>query len=201
MIGYFRKFFALIALGLAFSASAQVPDSKLFAKPGDILTADIPYSSPNGRYHVIFQSSDGNLVVYKGNVFTSANAIWTSKSSGKGGKFAVFQADGNFVIYKNLSDPASAIWNSGTQGTPRPNANVWAGINDIGQFIVYGYGGSYVTPQDITAGTGGCTVPREYAVCVFPGTAAQFNSVVYACSIADATNIAIATGASYGACR
>lgn len=203
MIKFLRATFAVIVATMTM-LSSQANAQSFFTtvlNANEFLVQDKAYSSPNGRYSLIFQSTDGNLVVYKGTTFTSPNALWTAKISGKGGKFAVLQPDGNFVVYKNLNDPASAVWNSGTSGVPYPNSGVYARIGNDGSFEVRGWSGTFATPKDPTAGSGSCTAPQQYAVCVFPGSAAQFNSTVFACSIAEAMNTAIATGATYGACR
>lgn len=201
---FLRKALTLLTTAMVFLAPAvyaQGTQSTTIARGGEFLTQDKPYVSPNGKYTLIFQSSDGNLVVYKGSVYTWEHALWNAGISGKGGKFAVLQGDGNFVVYKNLSDPSSAVWSSGTQGVPRPNYSVHASLTDKGVFGVYGWGGIYQSPADPLAGSGNCPVAQPYPICVFPGKVAQFNSVVYACSVAEATSIAIATGAVYGQCR
>ncbi len=49
--------------------------------------------SPDARFRLVMQSSDGNLVLYQGDT-----PLWASGAKGAGAR-AVMQSDGNFVIY------------------------------------------------------------------------------------------------------
>lgn len=70
-------------------------------------------------------TSDGNLVVEK-----SGKEVWSSHSGGKGGKYLVFQNDGNLVIY---GDSWSAIWSTSTGGI----GAVHAVMQNDGNFVLY----------------------------------------------------------------
>jgi len=64
---------------------------RLFA--GQVLRGDQLVWSANRTYHLVFQASDGNLVVYQGNT-----VLWTASTGGTGADHAVMQGDGNFVV-------------------------------------------------------------------------------------------------------
>lgn len=166
---------------------------------GKILDQDTPYTS--GNYTLVFQSSDGNLVVYRGAGRTAADAVWNAGIGGKGGKYAIMQGDGNFVIYKSLNDPNSYVWNTQTGGAPKPGITPYFGLSSDGRFGVKGYNGNFDSPKDPQFPSGGCTTATKYPVCIFPGTASAWTSFVLACSPAEAMNVALEMGASYGACR
>ena len=95
-------------------------------------------TSSDGRFQLILQGSDGNLVIYKqgvaiwaiggrdddflvnqgdGNVViyrTHGGAVWSTGTGGQGGSTLVMQSDGNLVLYRG-SD-GRPIWSSGTAG-------------------------------------------------------------------------------------
>lgn len=73
------------------------PNTKI--KPGEFIV------SPSGRYVTTMQT-DGNMVTYMGK-----RAVWSSKTYGNYGSHAVFQSDGNLVIYR---PNGTAIWASNT---------------------------------------------------------------------------------------
>lgn len=171
----------------------------VIGQPGKILDMDTPYTS--GNYTLVFQSTDGNLVVYRGAGRTAADAVWSAGTSGKGGRYAILQSDGNFVIYKNLSDHNSYVWNTQTGGVPRAGFTPYFGLSTEGRFGVRGYGGDFDSPKDPQYVGGGCTTATQYPVCIFPGTTTQWNSFVLACSPAEAMNVALQMGAAYGRCR
>jgi hypothetical protein len=59
--------------------------------------------SPDGRYNLQMQCSDGNLVVYG-----PTGPVWDSATYPNPGAFLVMQNDGNLVIYRSNGTP---IWN------------------------------------------------------------------------------------------
>lgn len=65
----------------------------------------------NLRYKLSMQD-DGNLVIYQ-YANNKLTPIWASGTNGKGGDKAIFQADGNFVLYDFDKRP---IWASNTEG-------------------------------------------------------------------------------------
>jgi hypothetical protein len=95
-------------------------------------------TSSDGRFQLILQASDGNMVIYKqgvaiwaiggrdddflvnqgdGNVViyrTHGGAVWSTGTGGQGGSTLVMQSDGNLVLYRG-SD-GRPIWSSGTAG-------------------------------------------------------------------------------------
>lgn len=74
---------------------------------GQKLTTNQYIASQNVR-HVLVMQSDGNLVQY-GNGFKS---IWSSRTGGNPGAYAVLQADGNLVVYSKNNKP---LWASGVR--------------------------------------------------------------------------------------
>jgi hypothetical protein len=71
--------------------------------PGQQLT------STDGRYKLVLQP-DSNLVLY---VVATNQALWASNTWNKASARAIFQGDGNFVIYNTSGAPT---WASGTNG-------------------------------------------------------------------------------------
>ena len=63
--------------------------------------------STNGAYTLVMQS-DGNLVAYR----NGAGAVWSSRTAGNAGAYAVNQTDGNVVVY----GPTKALWSTRTHG-------------------------------------------------------------------------------------
>jgi hypothetical protein len=95
-------------------------------------------TSSDGRFTLILQASDGNMVIYQqgraiwaigarnddflvnqgdGNVVlyrTHAGPVWSTGTAGHGRSTLVMQSDGNLVLYRG-SD-GRPIWSSGTGG-------------------------------------------------------------------------------------
>lgn len=69
-------------------------------------------ASQNLQFFATIQS-DGNFVIYKSEVFHYKNAIWSSRTNGKGTPpyYLIMQDDGNLVIYDKEE---KAIWSSKT---------------------------------------------------------------------------------------
>jgi hypothetical protein len=64
----------------------------------------------------LLMQSDGNLVLYRG-----ATALWSSRTAGNPGAFAVMQADGNLVVYSSPATGRRALFDSGSaQGAVVP---------------------------------------------------------------------------------
>ncbi|GAA3033522.1 LysM peptidoglycan-binding domain-containing protein [Gordonia defluvii] len=74
---------------------------------GDRLGTGQSLTSANGAYTLTLQD-DGNLVLTDG-----GNAVWSTKTNGKGVVRASVQDDGNFVLY-NGSD--EGVWSTKTSG-------------------------------------------------------------------------------------
>ena len=86
--------------------------------------------SADGRYRLIMQAGDGNLVLYG-----PAGAEWASGSSGTP-SYTVLQGDGNLVVY----GPSGATWNSGTVGS----AAVRLVLQNDGNAVLYAQDGRAV---------------------------------------------------------
>lgn len=111
-----------------------VMGSTLIAAAGQTLPPNAYYYSPNRRYFLVFQS-DGNLVIYRaGSPDVAINSTGTN-----GATLAAFQTDGNFVIYKGNT----AVWNSGTQGTPNGWNVAQLRIWDDGRLTIEGASGMF----------------------------------------------------------
>lgn len=63
--------------------------------------------SSDGRYTLVLQGSDGNLVAYN----AAGKAIWATNKPG--GDYVVLQGDSNWVVYTNAG---KALWASNTVG-------------------------------------------------------------------------------------
>ncbi|MDM5176196.1 hypothetical protein PO883_03200 [Massilia sp. DJPM01] len=188
---------SLMALQLLFVGAAHA-SFRVVLNVNESMVPDRPYFSPNGRYFVVFQSTDGNLVVYRGSEPLPSNAIWFSGA--RQGTQAVLQNDANFVIYRGETIPQNAVWASNTDMIPNGMAPPFVSLSDDGSLTVAVWGAQvkFQTPPDATGPN--CTV-RQYPICVFPGTFNQFNSFVLACTIAEAQRQAAATGAVFGTCH
>lgn len=105
---------------------------------GQGLVAGEALASCDGRFKLVMQG-DGNLVHYRG-----SQALWASNTNNTAGYSAIFQADGNLVVY---SEQAKALWSSLTYG----NDDAVLYVQDDGNLVIY--------DQDMNAiwhtGTGG----------------------------------------------
>lgn len=162
------------------------------------MVPDKHYFSPNGAYFAVFQGFDGNLVIYKGPDRTAAGVIWAAGA--KYGTQAIFQYDTNFVIYKGATVPSNAVWASGTDtGT---NSGGRLALSDEGRLIVYNGSGTAKWSVGVNPPT---TTPppcmkTTWSACVGYGTT-KYNSVVWACTWADAQWEAQLAGGYLGVCR
>jgi hypothetical protein len=82
--------------------------------PGEGMVAGETYGSCNGRYKLSLQG-DGNLVLRDDQ--EGSRAIWATNTSGTDGYVAVFQTDGNLVLYGRYSNPLWAAHTNGQGGT------------------------------------------------------------------------------------
>ena len=153
-----------------------------------------PYYSPNGQYFVVFQPSDGNLVVYRGEGIPQ-NAVWNSGA--RYGTVAVLQGDANFVIYKGDGIPQNAVWNSQTGRQPDGPQSPQVRISDSGVLSVVGFTGAVLWSSQPVYSS--CT-PVPFPACMYPGTSFQYNSYVMACSYQEAQSSAMMLGGRYGQC-
>src|SRR6476659_7433371 len=90
-VGFFAGLMGLttLLLGLgqpAFADSANLPVNQP-------LTANKSITSPDGQYRLIMQQ-DGNLVEY-----TQGRYLWSTRTDGHPGAWAIAQGDGNVVVY------------------------------------------------------------------------------------------------------
>jgi hypothetical protein len=95
--------------------------------------------SCDGRFTLIEQATDGNLVVY----FNGA-ALWNASTSGYPGAFTAMQTDGNFGVYSSAS---VARWNANTAGNPC----AYLAMQTDGNLVVYSSSGVALW----SSGTGG----------------------------------------------
>ncbi len=119
------------------------------SKDAKISTGDYLRSS-DWRYFLVMQS-DGNLVLYTAG---RTQALWSSDTAGKGGKYVLMQADGNLVMYGDNG----AIWASDTDGKGKGIPSL--ALQSDGNMVLYdtvtyaiwasdtdGKGGKYVLMQ------------------------------------------------------
>lgn len=109
--------FGLLFLSFSFSFAQNI-------YKGQTMTQNRKYFSPRANYYLIFQR-DGNLVMYN---TRSREAVWDSRTTDSGDR-AVFQDDGNFVIYDRSNTP---IFSMNTQGKGQDLK-----IQDDGNFVLY----------------------------------------------------------------
>ncbi len=80
------------------------------------------------RNHELLMQDDGNLVLYN---TTNGTAVWNSRTYGNAGAYAVFQTDGNFVVY---SANGTALWYSATYGE---SGGQYLAVQDDGNLVIY----------------------------------------------------------------
>ncbi len=123
------------------ASGAVQPDNILSA--GETLRSGDEIHSPNGRYRLVMQADDSNLVLYDGNT-----PLWATYKVGAGGARLVVQHDSNVVVYRGNE----VLWHTVTHGQQGPVSLV---LQDDGNLVLYGpYGDIWST------GTGG--QPRGY---------------------------------------
>src|ERR1044071_9620691 len=71
--------------------------------------------------------SDGNFVIYD---WAHGTGTWGPGTQGHPGAYAIFQTDGNLVVY---SASGVALWSSGTSGTYAERLD----LNDDGRIIIW----------------------------------------------------------------
>jgi len=188
----------LIAL---ISGGATAQNTTFFLYAGSVVRPDTPTCSPNKKYCFVFQSGDGNMVVYR--VGTPNVAIWNAGSFGA--IFAVLQPDGNFVAYRaHGGNPADAVFST-SAGKPTGTRAPTGQISDNGVFsITHTTGWEWKTPADPQyvpePAIPSCPTARQFAICTFPGTRNQFNGWILACNPTEAQYLAQMTGSTYGRC-
>jgi hypothetical protein len=93
--------------------------------------------SSSHQYQLIFQS-DGNLVEY--DLWNNRNVVWSSGTYNVGAVKAVFQKDGNFVIYQQNNCP---LWATGTNNYHGDSGSKLV-VDSGSQIIIYGTGGEFL---------------------------------------------------------
>ena len=97
--------------------------------PGSYLYPNQSVSSADGRFVLVYQGSDGNLVLY--NTQSSPwTPLWSTGASGTPAGFVAMQTDGNLVVYDGTG---TAQWWSGTDGNP----NAFVVVQSDGNLVVY----------------------------------------------------------------
>lgn len=174
-----KKQFMRAALAIMAITANIASGASLMA--GQYLTPGQQLDSDDGRFMLVLQGGDGNLVVYRK---ADMVPLWATYKFG--GSFAVVQWDRNFVVYQtNPAGGQNAIWDSKT-----PAANV----TDPGTKLTMGNDG-YLRLTDgsnrqlwTTAPppppVGPCPGGLQYelrTVCYLPGTTSQFQTVRLEC--------------------
>jgi hypothetical protein len=95
--------------------------------PGTSLCCDQLLWSPNGVYHAVMQATDGNFVVYQGNV-----SLWASNTGNTGAEHVIMQGDGNLVVYAGTTPKCS------TATANHPGA--YLSMQDDGNLVIYSNG-------------------------------------------------------------
>lgn len=83
------------------------PNRRSVLRGGEVLTPGQKLLSPNGRYHLIYQT-DGNLVFYQ-----SSQILWQTQTAGRPAGVASMQTDGHLCLYS----PGNVFyWGTGVYG-------------------------------------------------------------------------------------
>lgn len=175
-------------------AASTLPGNTPLA-PGQSLQSD------NGKYILIMQQTDGNLVVYRK---ADMKVLWASGKLGGPNAWAVAQRDHNFVVYAGpLPANGAVVWQSGTvQPVDDPSTVLYIGLN--GQVGISGNGGPFWTSPGDPDVCGDGNPKTSYPACLRPGTKDQQNAFITACTYADAQRQAaqmINAGAVLGYCH
>ncbi|UXY22962.1 hypothetical protein N8I84_32875 [Streptomyces cynarae] len=95
-----------------------------------------------GQYTFLVMQRDGNLVMYRKR---DGAAIWSTKTWGHSGAYAMMQSDGNLVVYPKgkSASTGGALWSTKTWG----HSGAYAVMQDDGNLVVY--------PKGKSASTGG----------------------------------------------
>jgi hypothetical protein len=100
------------------STNAPAPTAPQFPpefKPGELTIR--PNTSVQLQGAFVKMQSDGNLMMYAGSPDAQGALLWTTRTAGNcpsGPCFAVFQGDGNLVLY--TQDRSTPYWNADTAG-------------------------------------------------------------------------------------
>jgi hypothetical protein len=190
------KSFAMLGI-IALSSVAQAANT---LPTGVILSKGQSLMSNNGIYMLIMQPTDGNLVLYY--VAPGGATTPLGWSSGTGGHYAVQQDDGNFCVYR-----ANNTWQWTSQTGGRPISQDYKFVlGDDGGLTIYGPQNTVV--RNVHAADGNCgssgRAPRGYPACKYGGLPPsggpnQNITVIARCGV-EARNLALAQGASLGAC-
>jgi RHS repeat-associated protein len=93
---------------------------------GEILPSGKCIVSPHGQYFLLM-NTDGNFFIYD---WAHGTGTWGPGTQGHPGAYAIFQTDGNLVVY---DVNGTALWNSGTSGTFAERLD----MNDDGRIIIW----------------------------------------------------------------
>ena len=93
---------------------------------GQILPSGKCIVSPHGQYFLLM-NTDGNFFIYD---WAHGTGTWGPGTQGHPGAYAIFQTDGNLVVY---DVNGTALWNSGTSGTNAERLD----MNDDGRIIIW----------------------------------------------------------------
>ncbi|MGH7488575.1 MAG: hypothetical protein ACREMY_23695, partial [bacterium] len=132
---------------------------------GGVLTAGQVLStltSPDGRFQLIHQSSDGNVVLYQG-----STPLWASGQAGA--SYAVMQDDGNFVLYTSAGIPT---WHSNTWGNP----GAYLTVRNDGSAVILAPDGTLLWSTSAlgSINSGQCYFATPVREMVFPSSGGSF---------------------------
>lgn len=105
--------------------------------------------SQSHQYQLIFQT-DGNLVEY--DLWNNRRVVWSPNTYGVGAVRAVFQDDGNFVIYQKDN---CALWGTGTNNYNGDSGNELV-IDNNSQVYIYGTEGEILRTRPFTTFVNHC---------------------------------------------
>lgn len=180
---------ALVTALFCMGANAQT------LRANQALMAGQQLYSANGKYRLVMQAGDGNLVVYR---VSDNRSIWATMAFGGAG--AVMQEDRNFVVYRDITNASTHVWSSASSA-PVVDTAAYLLVGDDGALTIFSGAGLKVwgTRPDPDAGSlcpsGSPSYrPSTYPVCVNPYT--RYTITIQANCWADAD--AFARAAGYG---
>lgn len=128
---------AALPAGLAGSAEAAAGTDHLYR--GETLQRNqkLVRSTQNGSRVELVMQIDGNLVLYNNGTPTHGRRVCWASNTANNGAYAVYQSDGNFVVYNSARRPT---WASHTQNDGGSTVNInnygqlWAGNKRLSSF-------------------------------------------------------------------
>ena len=113
-----------------------IPESNGFKIPQGSALRTLPTATGVATYELVMQT-DGNLVYYKcsDKECTYGKSVWSSNTTN--GSYAIFQSDGNLVVYNSTPGVSWGASTDGSKSFAVPLANPYLQLQDDGNLVIY----------------------------------------------------------------